>query len=70
MLGLFSKVTPYITKKKKNGVPHPRPDNTVFKLHYKVRLDLVKYSIFMNKLPTPFYTFYSTPRLDLAIDSI
>ena len=48
MLGLFSKVTPYITKKKKNGVPHPRPDNTVFKLHYKVNLvnlDLVKYLI-------------------------
>ena len=34
MLGLFGKVTPYIKPKRKVDVP--RPDNFVFRLHYKV----------------------------------
>ena len=34
MLGLFIRVKPYIKAKRKVDVP--RPDNFVFKLHYKV----------------------------------
>jgi hypothetical protein len=34
MYALFGKVTPYIKAKPRGEVP--RPDNLVFKLHYKV----------------------------------
>ena len=34
MLGLFGSVRPYLKPKRKVDVP--RPDNLIFKLHYKV----------------------------------
>lgn len=39
MLGLFSGVKPYIKPKKK--VDFPRPDNIVFKLHYKATFSIL-----------------------------
>ena len=52
MLGLFKQVEPYLKTKRKIDVP--RPDNLVFKLHYKVQsiLDLAKIlgSILLNQI--------------------
>jgi len=44
-LGLFGKVTPYIKPKRKVDVP--RPDNFVFRLHYKVTFAILATSVIL-----------------------
>ena len=40
MFGLFNSVKPYLKPKRKVDVP--RPDNLIFKLHYKVNIYLIE----------------------------
>ena len=64
MLGMFNSVKPYVVPKPKVDVP--RPDNAVFRLHYKASLPLIcrrrryfiKSATFMKRLFGKFQAFF------------